>query len=34
MALKKGEPTKTLNLVKVFYPWKHAELVRRPANDG
>jgi hypothetical protein len=25
---------KTLKLIKVFYPWKHAQLVRQPADDG
>ncbi|MEO9004808.1 MAG: hypothetical protein ABI288_08720 [Ginsengibacter sp.] len=26
--------TKTLKLVKVSYPWKQAELVRQPADEG
>jgi hypothetical protein len=25
---------KTLKLIKVFYPWKHAQLVQQPADDG
>jgi hypothetical protein len=24
----------TLKLIKVFYPWKHAQLVQQPADDG